>query len=143
MKWGGRVSIAAVPTTDLVDLGGIPYRHTGAKTAEARGGGDYALNAKNSVSQFLNYQVVSFDRPEEVSAFLRGGRVFESMTTWRRKMSGRMALGADYSFRRALVVDDPEPFNIQTAEAALDYDLSPILVVQRRPRALSTCRRPS
>ena len=125
VKWGGRVSLAAVPTTDLVDLGGIPYRHTGAKTAEARGGGDYALNAKNSVSQFLNYQVVSFDRPEEVSAFLRGGRVFESMTTWRRKMSGRMALGADYSFRRALVVEDPEPFNIQTAEAALDYVLSP------------------
>src|SRR5215204_5117333 len=125
VKWGGRASVAAMPTTDLVDLGGIPFRHTGTKTAEARGGADYALNAKNSLSLYLNYQAVSFDRPEEVRDFLRGGRVFESMTTWRRKMSGRMALGADYSFRRALVVDDPEPFNIQTTEAAIDYDLSP------------------
>ena len=125
VNWGGRFSVAALPTTDLVDLGGIPYRHTGAKTADARVGGDYALNAKNSLSHFLNYQAVSFDRPEEVRDFLRGGRVFESMTTWRRKMSSRMALGADYSFRRALVVDDPEPFNIQTAEGAIDYELSP------------------
>jgi len=125
LKWGGRASLAAMPTTDLIELGGIPYRHTGAKTADARGGVDYALNSKNSLSQSFNYQSVSFDRPEEVQDFLRGGRVFESMTNWRRKMNGRMALGADYSYRRALVVDDPEPFNIQTAEAALDYVLSP------------------
>lgn len=125
VKWGGRASLAAMPTTDLVDLGGIPFRHTGSKTADAGGSGEYALNARNSLSQSLTYQAVSFDRPEEVSDFLRGGRVFESMTTWRRKMSNRMALGADYSFRRALVVDDPEPFNIQTTEAAIDYNLSP------------------
>jgi len=125
LKWGARASLAALPTTDLIELGGIPYRHTGAKTADARGGVDYALNSKNSLSQSFNYQSVSFDRPEEVRDYLRGGRVFESMTNWRRKMNARMALGADYSYRRALVVDDPEPFNIQTTEAALDYDLSP------------------
>ena len=80
MNWGGRAAIAAVPTTDLVDLGGIPYRHTGAKTAEARGGVRLRAQREELGSQFPNYQVVSFDRPEEVSAFLRGGRVFESMT---------------------------------------------------------------
>ena len=125
LTWGGRASMALMPTTDLVDLGGIPYRNTGARTANARGGFDYALNAKNSLAQSLNYQSVAFDRPEEIRDFLRGGRVFESLTAYRRKMNSRMAIGADYAFRRATVVDDPEPFNIHTTEAALDYDLSP------------------
>jgi hypothetical protein len=126
LKWGGRASLASMPTTDLIELGGIPYRHTGAVTADARGGFDYSLSAKNTLSQSANFQSVDFDRPEEVSGFLRGGKVFESLTGWRRKMSGRMALGADFSYRRAQVVDDPEPFNIQTIQAALDYDLSPL-----------------
>jgi hypothetical protein len=125
LKWGGRASMAMIPSTDLIELGGIPYRHTGARTSDARGGFDYALNAKNSLSQSANFQTVAFDRPQEVDDFLRGGRIFGVNTGYRRKMSGRMAIGADYSFRRAAVVDDPEPFNIQTTEAALDYDLSP------------------
>ena len=37
-----------------------------------------------------------------------------------------MAVGADYSFRRALVIGDPEPFDFHTTEAALDYELSPL-----------------
>jgi hypothetical protein len=126
LKWSGRASMAMMPTTDLVDLGGIPYRNTGARTADARGGVQYALNAKNSLSQSLLVQSVSFDRPQEERDFLRGGRVFETITAFRHKMNGRMAVGADYTYRRATVADDPEPFNIQTIEAAVDYELSPV-----------------
>src|SRR6185436_19523723 len=122
LKWGGRASVAMMPTTDLIELGGIPYRHTGAKTSDMRGGVDYALNAKNSLSVAVNLQVVNFDRPEEVHAFLRGGRVAEMIEGWRHKVNGRMALGADYTYRRATVVDDPEAFNIHTTEAAIDYE---------------------
>jgi hypothetical protein len=125
LNWDARTSFAMMPTTDLVELGGIPYRNTGAKTADARGGFTYSLGARDKLLQSMNYQSVHFDRPEEVRDYLRGGRVFESSTGWRHKMSARMALGADYTFRRATVVDDPEPFNIQTTEVAVDYDLSP------------------
>lgn len=126
LKWGGHASFAMLPTTDLIELGGIPYRNTGSTTGDARGGFDYALSARDKLSQSVNYQSVSFDRPEEVRDFLRGGRVLESITGWRHAISGRMALGADYTYRRATVVDDPEPFNIQTTEAAIDYNLSPV-----------------
>jgi hypothetical protein len=126
IQWGARASMAMMPTTDLVELGGIPYRHTGAHTSDARGGVEYALSAKNSLSQSVNFQSVAFDRPQEVRDFLRGGRVFETITGFRHKMNGRMAVGADYTYRRATVADDPEPFNIQTTEAALDYELSPV-----------------
>jgi hypothetical protein len=77
------------------------------------------------VTQSLNYQTVSFDRPEAAAPVLRGGRVLESMSTYRHRISERAAVGADYSYRRALVSGDDEPFNYHTTEAALDYELSP------------------
>ena len=61
--------MAMMPTTDLIELGGIPFRHTGAKTSDMRGGVEYALNARNSLSASVNRQVINFDRPEEVRAF--------------------------------------------------------------------------
>jgi hypothetical protein len=125
VKWFGRGSAAVLPTTDLIELGGIPYRHTGARTADARGGIEYAVNVRDSFSHSIDYQAVDFDRSAEVSAVLRGGRIFEAMNGWRHKVDSRLALGADYSFRRATVVGDPQAFNIHTSEAAVDYDLSP------------------
>jgi hypothetical protein len=125
LKWFGRASTAMMPTTDLIELGGIPFRHTGARTADGRGGIEYAINGKHSISNSLNYQVIDFDRSADVSAVLRGGRVLESQTGWRRKIDSRLALGADYSFRRAMIVDDSQAFSIHTSEAAVDYELSP------------------
>jgi hypothetical protein len=124
-KWFGRASAALIPTTDLIELGGIPFRHTGARTADGRGGVEYALDSKNSISSSLDYQVIDFDRSAEVSAVLRGGRIFESMNGWRHKINSRLALGTDYSFRRATVVGDTQSFLIHTTEAAADYELSP------------------
>jgi hypothetical protein len=125
LKWFGRASAAMIPTTDLIELGGIPFRHTGAVTRDARGGIEYSVNAKNSISNSLNYQSVEFDRSADVSAVLLGGRVLESMTGWRHKLDSRLAVGADYSFRRAMLVDDPQAFSIHTSEAAVDYEVSP------------------
>ena len=125
LKWTGRATMARMPSTDLIELGGIPYRNTGAKNSDLRGGLQYALNAKNSLSYGANFQVIEFDRTDQDRAFLRGGRVFETGGGWRHKVSGRMALGAEYSYRRAMVVDDPTPFDVHTTEAALDYELSP------------------
>jgi hypothetical protein len=57
---------------------------------------------------------------------LRGGRVLESMNAWRQKIGARIAVGADYSFRRATVTGDRQPFDFHTTEAAVDYELSPL-----------------
>jgi hypothetical protein len=74
----------------------------------------------------VNYQRIEFDRPEVDNEILRGGRVLESMNAWRQKLSARIALGADYSFRRATVSGDREPFTFHTSEAAIDFELSPL-----------------
>jgi hypothetical protein len=130
LTWSGHVTAAALPSTDLIDLGGIPYRSTGATTVDGRGGIEYLFAAHNTFTSSVSYQSVSFDRPEDQSNVLRGGRIFESMNTWRHKFSERAAIGGDYSFRRALVTGDVEPFDFHTAEAALDYEISPLWSLQ-------------
>ncbi|MGH9139965.1 MAG: hypothetical protein ACRD2I_02355 [Vicinamibacterales bacterium] len=126
LTWFGHATGALLPSTDLIDLGGIPYRKTGATTADGRGGIEYAFSGRDSLTSSLNYQAVSFDRSETDASVLRGGRVFESMNAWRHKVSQRAALGADYSFRRATVTGDQEAFDFHTTEAALDYEISPV-----------------
>jgi hypothetical protein len=124
LKWFGRAAAAALPSTDLVELGGIPYRHTGARTANGRAGFEYGLSARNSFTTSLDYQSIDFDRPADVSAILLGGHVMESINGWRHKFSSRLALGTDYSYRRATVSGDTTTFNIHTTEMAVDYELS-------------------
>ena len=44
---------------------------------------------------------------------------------WRHRMSSRLSLGTDYSFRRAVVVGSTEPFDLQSVEAGAGYEWSP------------------
>jgi hypothetical protein len=125
LSWFARANGAMLPSTDAIELGGIPFRHTGATTIDGRGGFEYVFSAHDSLSSSVNYQNVQFDRPIDVTASLRGGHVMESINAWRHKLSSRLSAGADYSFRRARVTGDLESFDIHTAEGAVDYDLSP------------------
>jgi len=124
VKWFLRASAAAVPSTDLIELGGIPYRRTGATEAEGRAGVDIALGARDSIGSSFMDQVIDFERTADLRAVLRGGQVLESITVWRHKLGGRLAVGTDYSFRRATVTGDAEQFSIHAAEAAVDYELT-------------------
>jgi hypothetical protein len=123
-KWFTQASAAMMPSTDIIELGGIPFRHTGARTGDVRGGWEYTLGRRSTLSSTANYQVIDFDRAPDVRAVLRGGHVFESLTAWRRKVDEHLSIGADYSFRRATVVGDLNSFNIHSTAAAVDYDLS-------------------
>ncbi|HXI30773.1 MAG TPA: hypothetical protein VNG89_20180 [Vicinamibacterales bacterium] len=125
LKWFARANVTQVPSTDLVDLGGIPYRRTGARTASGRVGVEYALSARDAISQTGDYQDIEFER-EPLTLALRGGDVFESLTAWRHKVSSRLAVGTDYSFRRALVVGDTDVFYLHSTQGAFDYELSPL-----------------
>jgi hypothetical protein len=124
LTWFGNAHAALLPSTDLIDLGGIPYRKTGAQTVDGKGGFAYTLGAHTTLTSTASYQVVKFDRSEVNDEILRGGRIFESLTAFRQKVSERLALGGDYSYRKAMVTGDLEPFDFHMGEAALDYVLS-------------------
>jgi hypothetical protein len=125
LGWFANANAAVIPSTDLIDFGGIPYRHVGATTYDARGGINYVLGRRSAITSSLSYQDIAFQQSETFRPFLRGGHIAESLTGYRYRLSSRLSAGADYSFRHASVLGESEQFNIQTAEAAIDYELSP------------------
>ncbi len=124
-QWTVDASALTVPSTDLIDLGGIPYQQTAATTKDASGGVEMALTARSSLSGRVHLQEVDFERPDTQRPALPGGHVQEYSTAYSRRQSARMALGADYTFRRSRIARDPELFNSQMARATFEYRLSP------------------
>ncbi|HEX3701941.1 MAG TPA: hypothetical protein VHU82_01345 [Vicinamibacterales bacterium] len=124
LSWFANGNAALLPSTDLIDFAGIPYRHVGATTYDARGGVNYVINSRSTIASSLSYQDVSFQQSETFQPFLRGGHIAESLSTYRYRFSERLAAGADYSFRRASVLGESEQLNIQSLEAAIDYQLT-------------------
>jgi hypothetical protein len=120
-----RGSFAAMPSTDLLDLGGVPFRHVGTRTANLDSGIDVRVGGRNTLSQSVHLQSVQFDRPDELRPGLRGGDIAESLTQYKRRMSPRTSLGGDYMFRRSQVSGDFERFNIHELQGAIDLQLSP------------------
>src|SRR5262249_36133100 len=127
LKWDVRGSAARVPTTDEIDLGGIPYSRAGARTADGRADVDYMFDERNSVNVMFGAQVVDFDRTTEpqLVGFLQGGHIYEPAGGWRHRLDSRLSLGADYSFRRANVIGDDVPFNLHSALGTVSYDMAP------------------
>ena len=125
LKWFAHALAETRPETDLIDFGGIPYRHTGASDVSARGGAEYVLSARDSLAFTGGYQEVRFERSDLLAAaFLHGGNILDTLSEYRHKIDERLAIGADYSFRRATVAGDPEYFDLHGVEGAVDYDLT-------------------
>jgi hypothetical protein len=125
LKWFGSASAAAVPSTEAIELGGIPFRHSGARTSDGRGGVGYTIGARDGLTSSLTYQKIDFEAPADGRPILHGGTVLESLTVWRHKLTPRLAAGMDYSLRRAAVKGDVEQFSIHATEGGVDYELTP------------------
>ncbi|HYM24426.1 MAG TPA: hypothetical protein VEU08_14520 [Vicinamibacterales bacterium] len=124
LKWFAHGDAAWLPTTDLIDLAGIPFRHNGARTLNARAGAEYILDSRNAVTTSWDIQQVTFERPDDASAPLVGGHMMDSLSTWRHRLDERLAVGADYSYRRAYLMNATDAFDLHVAQAAVDYVIS-------------------
>jgi hypothetical protein len=126
VRWFANGNAAWLPTTDLIDLGGIPFQNTGARALDGRFGVEYIASNRDAFTTSANLQDVAFDRTEQnFGAALVGGRMISTLSTWRHRLDERLALGADYSYRIARMTGDLETFDLHVVQAAADYALSP------------------
>jgi hypothetical protein len=126
LEWFAHGDGQAIPSTDVLEYNGVPFVHTGAITFNMRGGVDYKIDARNTVTSALQYQHVTFEnQPEALQRFLRGGWAVASMNTYRRRLDERLSTGADYRFERSRARFDLGTADTQTIEGAVDYQLSP------------------
>lgn len=97
-----RNEYADVPTTDEVQLDGLPYTRTGSRSNRLAAGIESRLTKFTDLNVRYENTWVKFDRPE---TFLSDGWINGVKTDLRRRLTDRTAVGAEYGIRRADLED--------------------------------------
>jgi hypothetical protein len=90
---------AKTPTTDELELNGVPFSRTGAKRNSASGSVDTRLTKFMDLSIGADHTWVKFDRTSP--SLLTGGWVAGGRAALTRRLSQRMSVGGEYGVRYA------------------------------------------
>jgi hypothetical protein len=122
-------SFASAPTTDVLQLAGVPFYRTGSRLNATSGGVQAALSKHTSLRSAYTLRSAAFNRNQLSGTQLQGGHSHEVTTTLDRMLSPHLTLGGEYEFTRAIVNSEtalglPGPedrFNIQMASITAQY----------------------
>ena len=92
-------SYLAVPTTDEVELNGVPFSRTGARTNTVSASLEARLTKFTDLVTRYDLQWVDFDQTAAV--FVTGGWLNSWRTELRRRVNERVGVGGEYSLRLA------------------------------------------
>lgn len=123
----GSNTISLAPTTEMLQLSGVPFVRTGATIDDLRGGVEATLTRRTSVVGGAHFQWTRFDENRPLDTILRGGHSRGGWFTFRHILSKRTTLTADYDLHHAMVGDGQATFNVQNGSGGLEYKTSETL----------------
>jgi uncharacterized protein (PEP-CTERM system associated) len=115
---------AASPTTQLVELVGVPFERTGSRIEDAHGGVEATLTKRTSLVASYHFQWVQFDQIQAYADALRGGHSNGASASLRHVLSAHTTLLADYDVEHAQVGAAGDLFDVQNSSVGLDRKLS-------------------
>lgn len=119
--------LAYVPSTDLVHLNGIPFIRTGSYLDDARAGLEIAATKRTTVGVGYTFEWVKFDPNSPFSRYLHGGQAHGAFANVTYQLRKRLAVGAAYSFRRALVAGGGGVFNVSEITGTVKFQATQTL----------------
>src|SRR5688572_779170 len=117
-----RDSFADTPTTDDTELNGVPFRRAGSRSNTFGVASDYRFTKYTSLSSRYDQTWVEFDRPD---IFLTGGWIHAVRNEVSHRLSERVALGGEYTYRFATLDRGNRNFTFQDAGGVLHLSLGP------------------
>jgi hypothetical protein len=128
-----RDSFSLSPTTDLVEVAGVPFTRTG--TTQNTFSSGLTVDAAKRLQMDLGYdfQWLHFNRPEEPNSALQEGGTAHTVTIGaRRALTSRIKVGGDYRVQFANVgeIQTNESFTIQNAQGIVTLRLSPTVTME-------------
>jgi hypothetical protein len=114
------------PSTEQLELGGLPFTHVGSRLFDAQGGFAYAVSQRSTLGIDYNFQWVSFDR-EGAADFrlLQGGHSHSTIAEYGYKLSRHVNLGGVWTYRRTTVDGGEQLFNTQDVRGQVEVELGP------------------
>jgi len=117
-----RDSYADAPTTDDTEVNGVPFRRAGSRTNRFDFSSIYRFSKYTSLSSSYDQTWVEFDRPD---VFLTGGWVHGIRNEVSHRLSERVALGGEYTFRAASLDREDRNFNFHDAGGVVHVSVGP------------------
>lgn len=127
----GQESLNVAPTTDVLQLAGIPFFRVGTRSNALGGGLQAALAKHTTLRSAYTLRSVAFDINQLSGTQLQGGHAHEMTLSLDHSLSPHLVIGGEYEFTRAIVnsssfqgVAGPEDrFNMQTATVTAQYQV--------------------
>ena len=128
----GQESYTAAPTTDVLQLSGVPFYRIGSRSNAATGGAQVALARHTMLRSDYTLRTVDFDTNLLTNTVLQGGHSHEIVTSVDQALSRHLTVGGEYDFSRAIVngqvsvagVRPQDRFNIQTFMGTVQYKVA-------------------
>ena len=117
-----------MPTTDLVELNGLPFLRVGTRSNRMAAGFDYRVTKYTDVKVRYENTWTAFDSLE---GGLRGGVLHGMRADVGRRLSERLTIGAEGRVRRSGVeaIDDPRVLWFHDGGGTIAYRLTPSVTV--------------
>ena len=115
----GRNSFSRSPTTDEVEVNGVPFRRTGSSLNTTSAGADFRLTKFTSLSATYDSVWVDFERDAALEE-LTGGRIHGLQADVRRQVNTRMSVGGLYTYRTASLDQGAREFSFQNAGVTVE-----------------------
>ena len=123
LTWFVQDEFAEMPTTDRVELNGLPFARIGSRSNRLGTGLELALSKYTDMKVRYEHTWAAFDRQADLP--LSGGTINGLGADIRHRLSERLAVGAEGRIRRSdLTREEPRVLWFQDAGATLDYRLT-------------------
>jgi len=119
-----RHQLTSSPSTEQLDLGGVPFTRVGSRMMTSSGGVTSDLTRRLKLRTGYAFQWVDFDRDPRFQR-LRGGHQHSPSAELTYAISSRLDLGASWFYHHASIDGAEEVIDTQTAEAVVSYTVGP------------------
>jgi hypothetical protein len=118
-----RHEASLAPTTEDIDLTGLPFVRVGSRLVTSSGGFTAELTRRTRLTTGYAFQWISFDRDPRF-ARLRGGHQHSPSAELTYEISRRLDVGGSWVYRHASVDGGEEVFDTHTAAATAGYRIT-------------------
>ena len=124
----GRYGFTELPTTEEMELNGVPFRRVGSQVHNANGGFEARLSKLTTLRGSYEFVDAAFDHTRILPTFVTGGRSHGINVDVARRLTERVSLGGLYEARFATVeaqASADEPLVFQIAGGTAGFQLAP------------------
>lgn len=130
-----RHQLTLSPTTDQLDLVGVPFTRVGSRMLTSIGGFTAGITRRASLKTNYEFQWVDFARAAESSpdfVFLQGGHAHSPSAELKYAFDRRLKVGGLYMYRHTVIDAGEEIFGTHRAQGTVEYEIGPSTTIRGR-----------